>query len=126
VVRAGVLHSHPGQIFGGVGMKLDEEAWSGGRLVGRYITDDRGLWLCKRVDPRKHQLKTPPAWAIDAKHLSELARRGGIGVRLLLTTGEVLEATLEDFAQWGFDIRRPPYETQMALTLNRWSNHTRE
>jgi hypothetical protein len=85
------------------------------------ITEDPGggLWLDKTVDCSKHRLRTPPAFAVDAAHLIELARVGGDGVRLTDEHSNVWTASLADFEHHGFVFDRG-HGQQVGLPLARW------
>ncbi len=91
-----------------------------GRLVGTLLEDDRGLWMRKYVDSRKHQLWKPPAWACDVEHLRQLADVGGVGVRLEDERGRVWKATLAQFRAHGIPIDRG-HGPQVALELRHWA-----
>ena len=95
-----------------------------GQVVGRLVRDARGrLWLEKPcLDPARHQLRQPPAWATDAGHLDLLRAHNGVGVRLVLTTGAVLEAPLEAFGRHGLELDRG-FGRQIALPLRYWTVH---
>jgi hypothetical protein len=85
----------------------------------------RGGWLVKRVDSSKHQLRRPPAWAIDEEHFAELQRRGALGVELTDERGQVWRATLDTFEQHGFAFNRGHGE-QVALPLGFWRVESKE
>src|SRR5262245_23365371 len=80
-----------------------------GRRVGQWVTDpDGSVWLEKRgINPTDHRLRRPvPAYATDEQHLEEMADRGARGVRLRLTTGETLTASLALLQTRGFAVNR--------------------
>jgi hypothetical protein len=85
-----------------------------GQVVGAL----RDGWLTKRVDSRRHQLRRPPAWAVDRAHLERLTALGARGVRLVDERGQTWSATVEAF-QRGFVIDRGHGE-QVALPLAFW------
>jgi hypothetical protein len=80
---------------------------------------DGTIWLSKRVDSTKHQLRTPPAWAADADHLAELVRAGGAGVAIVDEVFTEWTATVDDFERFGFPFDRG-HGKQIALPLARW------
>jgi hypothetical protein len=92
-----------------------------GKRVGHLVTDDNGrIWLEKAgLDPRVHQLRYPRGWATDAAHLALLEEMGGCGVRLLTTTGERWEASVEAFRRSGEHINRG-HGDQVVLGLHYW------
>lgn len=92
-----------------------------GRPVGRFETDEAGrLWLVKQgLDPKRHQLQRPPAWATDRAHIAQLRAAGGAGVRLHTTDGRELEAPLSAFERHGFPVGRGHGE-QVGLALRYW------
>jgi hypothetical protein len=94
-----------------------------GRPVGRFETDEAGrLWLVKeRLDPRRHQLQRPPAWATDRAHLEQLQAADGAGVRLHTTDGRELEAPLSAFERHGFAVGRG-HGDQVGLALRYWTD----
>jgi hypothetical protein len=79
----------------------------------------RDGWLVKRVDTRRHQLRKPPAWAIDLSHLDRLQAIGGCGVLLVDETGTEWRATVQAFHCYGVPIDRG-HGPQIALPLARW------
>jgi hypothetical protein len=97
---------------------------SDGRVVGAFVRDrDGALWLEKSgLDPDKHRLRQPPSWATETEHLHELRRRGGAGVRLRLTTGETLMASLDDFDRHGIRVERG-FGVQIALPVAFWQSY---
>ncbi len=86
---------------------------SRGRVIGRI----EGGWLVKRgLDPKRHQLRKPPAWATDAEHLRLPIR----GVRLVCVDGSVWEAPLSAFERYGLPVNRG-FGKQVALPLKWWT-----
>lgn len=94
---------------------------SSGRCVGQIVSAPDGtVWLVKSgLDPKRHKLRCPPGWATDVEHLEQLRKLGGAGVRLVLKTGTVLEARLEDFDHYGRRIDRG-FGPQVALPEAYW------
>lgn len=85
---------------------------SQGRPIGRILNG----WLVKTgLDPAKHKLRQPEGWATDANHL-ELPIEG---IRLTTTTGEVWEATIETWRQYGLPIDRG-HGRQIVLPSRFW------
>ncbi len=83
-----------------------------GCVVGR-IEDG---WLVKRgLDPARHQLRKPPAWATDAEHLKLPVK----GLKLICTDGTVWLGTWHAFERHGFRFNRG-YGEQIALPLRWW------
>lgn len=87
-----------------------------GRSVGSVTADGH---LLKRVSTTRHMLRKPPAWAVDANHLEQLAAMNGRGVRLVDERGQVWEASLADFDRRGFDVNRG-FGQQRGLLLRDW------
>ena len=83
-----------------------------GRVVGRI----EGGWLVKRgLDPGRHQLRKPPAWATDAAHLRLPVK----GLKLICVDGSVWLGTWGAFERHGFRVNRG-YGEQVALPLKWW------
>ena len=83
-----------------------------GRVVGRI----EGGWLVKRgLDPKRHQLRKPPAWATDAEHLSLPVK----GLKIITTDGRVWLGTWGAFERHGFRFDRG-FGEQIALPLEWW------
>lgn len=92
-----------------------------GIKTGSITTDPDGtVWLVKYVNPLRHKLRTPEGWAVDTRHLRQLAEAGGRGVRLHLTTGTALEAELDLWGTRAFEIDRGHGE-QMVLPSKWWT-----
>ena len=93
-----------------------------GRACGQMVAFAGGeIWLVKDgLDPDRHMLKKPPAWATDAEHLDMLRVVGGAGVRLICRDGTTYEATLETIDRYGFVFDRG-HGRQVALPLGRWT-----
>lgn len=83
-----------------------------GRVVGLI----KNGWLEKRVEPSRHQLRHPPAWATDEAHLS---LPGLKGIRLRTPTGGIWEAEVFTFRRFGVPIERG-FGRQIALPLRYW------
>jgi len=86
-----------------------------GRPVGRLVDG----WLVKRVRTDVHQLRRPPAWAVDASHLRELRRLGAAGVRLVDERGAMWSASAASFEHYGLLVDRG-HGHQVALPLAYW------
>ncbi|MBC7334735.1 MAG: hypothetical protein H5U01_00465 [Clostridia bacterium] len=87
-----------------------------GKVVGCIVDG----WLEKRnLDPARHMLKKPPAWATDADHLDIPGLKG---IRIVTVDGEVWEAPLSEFRAHGVPIERG-HGRQVALPLRYWSRH---
>ena len=86
-----------------------------GQVVGRV----QAGWLTKRVDSRRHQLRQPPAWAVDRGHLGRLEAMGAFGVLLVDEHGTEWRATLDAFRRYGIPLDRG-HGPQVALPLARW------
>ena len=94
-----------------------------GIVVGKLESYGGELWLVKRkLDPSKHQLKEPPAWATSVEHIRLLTEQGGAGVRIHDTTGAIWEASLSKFLLHGFDIYRK-HGKQIGLRLTHWKRY---
>ena len=78
-----------------------------------------GTLIKRNVDPEIHQLKYPPAYAIDKSHLDRLIALSGKGVEINTINGEVLSAPISECLSNGIDIQRG-VGVQVALPLNRW------
>ena len=90
-----------------------------------------GTLIKRNVDPDRHQLKQPPAYAIDKDHLDRLVELAGqgsrncvnYGVEINTITGEIWRAPIGEFLMNGIHIERGD-GNQVALPLNRW--HVRD
>jgi hypothetical protein len=87
-----------------------------GQVVGRLSSDG---WLEKTVRTDVHQLRRPPAWAIDVVILDRLNRLGARGVRLTDERGRDWWATLDQFKEKGVHLNRG-HGDQVALGLRYW------
>ena len=70
-------------------------------------------------DPKRHQLRVPPAWAVDTLHLVMLEGLGGSAVELAFHGGKRVRATLSAFKEHGIKVDRG-HGQQTALTLEHW------
>ena len=68
----------------------------------------------------KHQLRHPPAYAIDKEHIDKLAQQSGWGVELVTVKGEVWVAPLGQFLLNGINLDRGEGK-QVALPLQYWT-----
>ena len=91
-----------------------------GQITG---TIEFGTLVKNNIDPSRHQLRKPPAYAIDKAHLDRLVELAGHGVELNTITGEVWSAPIGEFLLNGIHIERGD-GNQVALPLNRW--HVRD
>lgn len=93
---------------------------TGGAIVGELITRSDGTWLEKyNLDPKRHQLHKPPAWATDEAHLAFLREHGARGLRLHTIDGKTWQASLADFEAHGIPLQRG-HGCQVALALRYW------
>jgi hypothetical protein len=91
-----------------------------GKRAGQLVQDADGTtWLQKHVHTGRHQLRRPPAWAADDDHLERLREIGAVGIRLEDESGNAWSATLDQFEQHGFPVRRG-HGHQTGLVLSRW------
>lgn len=91
-----------------------------GRKVGAFVRGGDGqVLLRKKVDPPKHQLRQPPAWAVAAAHWLRLLELGGAGVELIDAAGRRWWAPIEAFTRHALRIQRDVDE-QLALPLRYW------
>jgi hypothetical protein len=92
-----------------------------GRVVGAFIrrAGDGRVILRKHVDPTKHMLRQPAAWAIAETHCLRLLQLGGVGVELLAADGRRWWASTEAFSRHALRIERD-VDTQLALPLRWW------
>ena len=76
-------------------------------------------WLEKPVNPAIHKLHSPSGWATDKGHVDRLVQMDAKGIRLRLTTGVMLEATLKDLISHGFKMNRG-HGDQWVLVDQHW------
>ena len=69
---------------------------AGAPLGGRGLSGNSRLDTEKPVNPAIHKLHSPSGWATDKGHVDRLVQMGAKGIRLRLTTGVMLQATLKD------------------------------
>lgn len=81
---------------------------------------DGGRLLKSGIDPAKHQLRYPPAYAIDKEHLEKLTEQSGWGVELVTITGDVWSAPIGLFLLNGINLDRGEGK-QVALPLQYWT-----
>ncbi|MBX3119122.1 MAG: hypothetical protein KF784_08665 [Fimbriimonadaceae bacterium] len=92
-----------------------------GRVIARVQTDDQGrLYSTKRISVERHQLRTPPAFAMDVSALNE-AQKLGVKYHQLQDreTGQYFVAWHHDFIKHGFPVNRG-FNPQTALGLAWW------
>ena len=87
-----------------------------GQLTGLVVD---GRLVKQGLDPAKHQLRYPPAWAIDSDHIDKLVELSAWGVELTTVSGEVWLAPVSEFLLNGVKISRGEGE-QIALPLAYW------
>ena len=87
-----------------------------GKPVARQI----GNTLFKRVRGGVHQLRQPPAWAIDEKILQESINNGVKMVEIFdVETGKIYKVSINYFTKFGIRLNRG-FGLQVALPLNYW------
>jgi hypothetical protein len=78
------------------------------------------------LDRSRHQLKRPPAWALDRQHVDRLLLTGQSQtprrIRLVDTTHITWEIDLEAFYDKSFDVGRG-HGDQLAVVLKEWTQH---
>jgi len=93
-------------------------------INGRPVASLCGRILQKRLRGSLHQLRKPPAWAVDAAILEQASKDGALVVEVHdMETGKVYWAAISAFRRWGFEIDRG-YGRQVALPLERWTVET--
>lgn len=97
-------------------MKKDTPIYAGSHVVGSV----RGDTFYKSVRPA-HQLKQPPAWALDVESLRDAERAGAVRVELRdRETRVIWRATIATIRKLGQPIDRG-FGAQIALPLAYWS-----
>ncbi len=90
------------------------------KAAGKVIGEIRGEVLRKRVVGSKHQLRRPPAWALDAAALNEATASGCRRVEVFdKETGRTFSADVDTIRTRGFLINRG-FGTQFVLPLQHW------
>jgi hypothetical protein len=87
----------------------------GGTKVTGYVYAD-GWLLRTKVDPKRHMLQQPRAWATEA---ANLLIPGLKGIRLVCLDGTVWEADLRLWQERGFAFNRG-HGDQVGLPLEWW------
>lgn len=107
-------------------MTIIRETLSGRPCGAIEFGADGAARLIKKVNPDRHQLRKPPAWAIAVEHLEELRELAGAAgvVELVGPGGERWTASVGDFDQHGFDVVRGGFEAQRGLGLRWWRAET--
>lgn len=78
-----------------------DDAWYKGKKCGKFIADEQGVWLEKKVQYVLHHYFSQPGWACDVAHITRLERLGGLGVRLIATDRSgVWESFLSDWDRY--------------------------
>jgi len=98
-----------------------------GQRVGAIMLDKGMLYIYKTgLDRSRHQLKRPPAWALDRQHIDSLLTTGQPQtpktIRLVDTTHITWEIGLETFCDKAFDVGRG-HGDQLAVVLQEWTQH---
>ena len=96
----------------------DEHLYNERGQVAGTVRD--GRLLKSGLDPTKHQLKYPPAWAIDKKHVQWMGDNSTWGVEITTIAGDVWCAPIGHFLLYGKEIERGE-GIQVALPLNYWT-----
>jgi hypothetical protein len=91
-----------------------------GAVVGEIRPSEWGPTLYKTVDPVRHQLRRPPAWALAGSHIEQLRRADGSLIVLESADGRRWAATLAQFDRHGFAFERGDHEPQVALPMKWW------
>jgi len=89
---------------------------SDGRCAGRLV----GTALVKRASAGKHQLRRPPAWAVDVGALRQAQEAGATEVVIRdLDSGMTYRTPIDAFWRRGFSVNRG-FGEQQALALSWW------
>ena len=87
---------------------------------GQVVASLEGRTLRKRVRGSLHQLRRPPAWAIDLQIFDTAKRDGALILEIYDTeTGKTYWTPISTFDCWGFELDRG-HGCQVALPLERW------
>jgi len=98
---------------------MDKAIRYGGGIAGKM----EGRTFVRRVDPERHQLLRPPAWAHDDALLAQLERAGCVAVRLEdRGGGGAWYAPLAVIRERGFVVRRAGWPDQTGLALADWAS----
>ncbi len=90
-----------------------------GRQVGVI---EKGV-IRKKVDAQRHQLRVPPAWALDAESFEVAVLQGVTAIELIDDReGVVWTSTVENFIEKGGQLDRG-YGRQYYLPLEFWEKH---
>lgn len=96
---------------------MDNALRHNGRIVGKMD----GRTFVRRVDPARHMLRRPAAWAHDDALLDRLTRAGCTGIRIEAADGSgVWWAPLDVIRSKGFAVGRAGWPAQTALKLEDW------
>ena len=91
------------------------------QAAGKVIGHVCGGVFRKRVKATKHQLRYPPAWALDSRSLEDAERAGAHRVEIHdLDSGQTYTATISLIRQFGFVLDRG-HGRQIALPLPLWA-----
>ena len=90
--------------------------------VVQLVTDPQGrLFGLKNVDQTKHQLRTPPSWAMDRTVLAQAKAKGVRYFRLVdKSSGRMWSVNVSEFDRHGFPFARG-HSPQVALPLGFWT-----
>lgn len=88
---------------------------------GKAVGVVRGATFVKRVRASIHQLRKPPAWALDAQSLADAERAGAVRVQICDSENDTTyTASIADIRRRGFTVNRG-YGLQIALPLELWA-----
>jgi hypothetical protein len=94
------------------------------QVAGKVIGHVAGDTLHKTVRSSKHQLRCPPAWALDCHSLDDAERLGAQRVEIQdLDSGQTYTASIPLIRQFGFTLDRG-WGKQIALPLQLWTCHS--
>ena len=90
------------------------------RVAGRVVGYVQGDAFCKTVRASIHQLRVPPAWALDAQSLDDAERAGAVRVEIRdVESGCVYRADIALIRRRGFRVSRG-FGVQVGLALALW------
>lgn len=92
------------------------------RVVAEVVelNDGRRVLEKKRLNPTKHQLRIPPAWAMESDHLDEARDMGVESTVFRDTEGVTWTASINDWIANGFKFNRGA-GNQTGLALRYWT-----
>ena len=97
-----------------------------GQRAGAIRRTEEGLVLYKRVDTNQHQLRRPPAWALDRDHIAgfyntEWVGAEGKSIVLIDQNHKAWTVSLSHFVDKSFLLNRG-HGQQEALVLKEWEH----